>query len=216
MGAKHMPAEEAGLPRFDVSPSRKSDDPDVFPFELSSHARARESLDFGLRIDEPGFNIFVVGEGRSGRLTATRAYLESYVKRNKSTPSDWVYLNNFRRPHKPKPYRLPAGHGRRFRQRLADLIDQLGDAIRKAAKDDTIEGALREDRSRYQEAMHQESEALTALARSRGIHLAMTPNGPVATPLDSFGNPRSPDTLNADERREFSEAWLEIQDAFVA
>ena len=43
-------------------------------FSLASHARAKEALEFGLSTAEPGFNIFVAGADRSGRLTQTMAF----------------------------------------------------------------------------------------------------------------------------------------------
>src|SRR6266852_6589010 len=65
MAAREIPADEVGLPRFAFSPSR-----DVDVFDLDSHARAREALDFGLAVPGVGFYIFVFGEDRTGWMTA--------------------------------------------------------------------------------------------------------------------------------------------------
>ncbi len=58
-----LTAEEVGLPAFDVDPTESAD-----VFNLSSHERAREAIEFGLSIDDPGYNVFVVGEDRSCRI----------------------------------------------------------------------------------------------------------------------------------------------------
>jgi len=71
-------------------------------FALSSHKRAREAIRFGLDMTGIGFNTFVVGDDRSGRMTATRELLEGYV-RDRPPQDDWVYLNNFLKSHWPRP-----------------------------------------------------------------------------------------------------------------
>jgi predicted ATP-dependent protease len=101
-------------------------------FALSSHKRAREALRFGLDMTGIGFNTFVVGDDRSGRMNATRELLEGYV-RDRPVQDDWVYLNNFLKSHRPQPYRLPAGAGGRFRERLAAVAVKLATAATKAA-----------------------------------------------------------------------------------
>jgi len=141
MAVKELSASEVELPRFAFTPA---DDVDVF--ELGSHARAREALDFGLAVPGVGFNIFVVGEDRAGRMTTTLGYLnEALAKR--PPLNDWVYLNNFRHKWNPTPHRLPAGMGRRLRDRIATVIPQLRTALGAAFTSDSYQAralALRE------------------------------------------------------------------------
>ena len=103
MTAKKLPAAQVGLPRHEVPEGASGS-----VFDLSSHKRARDALEFGLCVREPRFNIFVIGEERSGRMTATLAFLQGAVA-GRPVPADWVYLNNFREPHRPRPYALPPG-----------------------------------------------------------------------------------------------------------
>jgi len=84
---------------------------------LSSHARAREALELGPGVSDLGFKIFVVGEDSRGRMTAALAYLERHID-VRPPSNDWFYLNNFRRQHRPCALPLPAGVGRRFRDRI--------------------------------------------------------------------------------------------------
>ena len=58
-------------------------------FTLSSHARAREVLEVGLRIDDPGFNKFVVDEDHRGRMATTLAYLKLHLD-GRPLPNDWI------------------------------------------------------------------------------------------------------------------------------
>ena len=66
MPIKKLTAAEVGLPEFEPGVAREGN-----IFDLSSHRRAREALEFGLGIDDLRYNIFVLGEEQSGRLTPT-------------------------------------------------------------------------------------------------------------------------------------------------
>src|SRR4029077_7423719 len=122
--------DAVGPPDFKLAPVTDTGEaPRIF--DLSSHRRAREALEFGLGVPELGFNIFVVGEDRSGRMTATLELLAEHAK-HLPRPSDWIYLPNFRRPDRPRPYRLPPGIGRVFRDRLEALLPALRQALARA------------------------------------------------------------------------------------
>src|SRR5882757_2313083 len=108
MGAQKLEARDTIVPRFNAAPTKTAE-----VFDLDSHARAREALTFGIAARGIGFNIFVIGEDRSARMTATLHYLADTLA-TRPVPSDWIYLNNFRYPEHPTPYALPAGTGRRF------------------------------------------------------------------------------------------------------
>ena len=208
MAARKIPAKRAGLPEFRLpkKPVRA-----VTAFDLSSHERAREALNFGLEANDPGFNIFVVGDDRAGRMTATRAHLEEWAAARGGRPADWVYLNNFRRAHKPKPYRLPAGAGRQLRDRMQALVADLRQLVPAALKDPGQAEAMREAGLRFNADLNKEIEEVRELARSRNIDLRMTPEGPVATPLDADGQPRKPEEMTAAERTAFAEAMAPIE-----
>ena len=70
MAAHQLEAAEVGLPRFAFAAATPAE-----VFALESHRRAREALDFGLSVSGIGFNIFVIGEDRAARMTATLDYL---------------------------------------------------------------------------------------------------------------------------------------------
>lgn len=215
MTAKQIPASKAGLPSFRLAKapaSRLS----VTAFDLSSHERARAALDFGLSANDPGFNIFVVGDDRAGRMTATRAHLEAWAAARRQPPNDWVYLNNFRRPHKPKPYRLPGGSGRRFRDLMQTLVKDLRELIPAAIKDPGSTEAIRAEGMRLNADLQREIDDLREQARTQGIDLKMTPQGPVATPLGEDGNPRKPEDLTAEDRNAFAAAMAPIEAALTA
>ncbi len=134
MSVKQLDADMVGLPSFAVpAKPRRQDgqDDDVNLFDLSSHNRARQALELGLGVDAAGFNIFVLGESSSGRMSATLDHLRAYVA-DRPPADDWIYLNNFRRPHKPRRLPLPAGQGRRFKAAMGSLVPALSIAVHHA------------------------------------------------------------------------------------
>ncbi|MGH6954717.1 MAG: Lon protease family protein, partial [Alphaproteobacteria bacterium] len=85
---------------------------------------------------------------------------------------DWVYLNNFRRQHRPKPYRLPAGIGRRVRDRLVAIVPQLRDTITAALASDVHQERIRAEREKAREEIARRIEALRHEAEASGFELA--------------------------------------------
>ncbi|MGY8961062.1 MAG: Lon-like protease helical domain-containing protein, partial [Alphaproteobacteria bacterium] len=140
------------------------------------HTRAREALEFGLGVTDPGFNIFVVGEDRSGRMTATLAYLERHLE-GQPPPNDWVYLNNFRRQHRPRALPLPPGVGRKFRDRLAQLVPQLREALTTALGGDDHQNQVRRESKNLQRTVSATIEALRNEARALGLDIVQTEQG---------------------------------------
>ncbi len=193
MAARNLPAEDIGPPHFEPG---EETDADVFHF--TSHRRAREALAFGLSIDEPGFHIFVLGENRSGRMTATLAYLREAV-RDRPRPDDWVYLNNFRHPHQPRPYRLPAGAGRAFRDRMAALIPQIREALQTAFSEEDNQERLQEESNRLRAEIGRRIEGLRAEARQHGLDIAQLPQGMSVVRAQQEGEP-TPEQIEVMER----------------
>lgn len=204
MALKKVSAADAGMPDFPfVAPL---DVPDVF--SLSSHARAKEALTLGLKMQEPGFNVFVVGDDRSGRMTATLAYLQDEMRKRPS-PSDWLYLNNFRRPHRPRPMALTAGIGRKFRDRMVKLVPQIREGLQHAFGEENAQTDIRKAQEALAAELSKRLEALREQARAQGLDIAQTPQG---MQIIRAGGDDAPEwlTLPEDERRKVETAGREI------
>src|SRR5690606_34956177 len=86
--------------------------------------RAVNAIQFGVAMQRPGYNIFVMGDTGTGRSSYVRDYLKSEAKRQQ-TPSVWCYVNNFRNPREPQALELNPEEASEFRKHMSDLIDQL-------------------------------------------------------------------------------------------
>ena len=178
-----MTADEVALPRFAPAAAISAD-----VFALSSHRRAREALEFGLSVTEPGFHIFVVGEDRSGRMTATMNFLELAVA-TRPAPPDWIYLNDFSAPHSPAPYKLPTGTGRMLQRRIDQLVPQLVDAIRHAFASEEYEAQIRGASERLRNDIQARVEALREEAQSHGLDIVDTPQGAMVAAVNDEAAP---------------------------
>ena len=89
------------------------------------------AIEFGIEMQSPGYNIYVLGESGTGRTTTIKQFVEGRVE-DQPVPNDWIYVNNFQTPHSPIAIELLAGEpvrerdirtrtGRVHRQRLAEV-----------------------------------------------------------------------------------------------
>jgi predicted ATP-dependent protease len=90
--------------------------------------RAEAAARFGLGMDQPGYNLFVLGEIGSGRSSLLLQLMQA-VAANRAVPPDLCYLHNFDAPELPRAVRLPAGQGRQLRQRMLQMAKNLQTGI---------------------------------------------------------------------------------------
>ncbi|MBI1954706.1 MAG: AAA family ATPase [Proteobacteria bacterium] len=178
MGIQKLKAEDVGLPEWPLNEDDlilNTENPVSF-FDLSSHKRAREAITFGLKMRDMGFHVFVVGEDRSGRLTATYDYLQDYIKQL-PPPPDWVFLNNFEKPHKPKPFKLPAGKGYELKQRLYEFILNIRALLIKTLSHPSYMSQIDQLTSTLEQQIHNEMESIRTFAKSKGFDIQQSQEG---------------------------------------
>ncbi|WP_426414865.1 AAA family ATPase [Aestuariirhabdus sp. LZHN29] len=90
--------------------------------------RAVTAIQFGVAMQQTGYNIFVMGDEGSGRASFVNEFLQSEGKRQ-HTPSDFLYVNNFDNPRKPLMLELPAGTATRLQNDIQQLISSLLDTF---------------------------------------------------------------------------------------
>lgn len=112
------------------------------PLSWIGQERARQAAYFGLNMQQPDYNLFVLGETGSGRSSLLKqAMIE--VAANMPVPPDLCFVHNFTIPECPLAIRLPAGQGKILQQALDRLISEVcrkipeylnGGAIRRQSK----------------------------------------------------------------------------------
>ncbi|WP_312700302.1 ATP-binding protein [Sedimentibacter sp.] len=86
--------------------------------------RAVKSMEFGLSMNAPGYNIFVLGPQGTGKSTYTQSVVSKVAKKG-PIPNDWCYINNFSEWDKPLAISLPPGKGKEFQKDMDKLISNL-------------------------------------------------------------------------------------------
>jgi lon-related putative ATP-dependent protease len=184
---------------------RRLCDPNTFAFnstadlppatDIIGQPRGTQAIEFGIGIDSPGYNIFVLGEEGTGRTTAIGRFLRDHAAQ-RTTPQDWLYVNNFAEPHKPRALNLPAGLGRQLRDDMDALVDHLKRNLPQAFEQDAYTKARAEIRMNYEV----QRDALYASVQGKAIALGLTimraPNGWVIAPLQD-GKPMPPEVFDA-------------------
>src|SRR5512143_1384917 len=171
--------------------------------DIIGQPRALRAIGFGLDVRGPGYNIFVLGYGGSGRMTTAERALAEHAAAQ-STPGDWVYVHNFKDPLRPRAMRLSAGRARPFKQDMARLVNFLKSDLRR-----TFEGEVYQ-RAAAQVMRELDNQRTTILqefdqrARPQGFALAQAEQqGLFVTPIGPKGEPATPEELAAlsDEQR---------------
>ncbi len=158
------------------------------PLPWIGQERAEQAARFGLEMDQPGYNLFVLGEVGSGRTTLLGQMMQAHAAQ-RPVPPDLCYLHNFDAPEHPRALRLPAGEGRLLRQLMAQLAKNLQSDIPKRlaapefkGESDRIENACKVEEDRlYAE--------LSAFAEKLHFGLMREQGNMVFTLRDEHGEP---------------------------
>ncbi len=161
-------------------------DPGVFSFttteelpeldEIVGQARAIKSLEFGLGIENPNYNVFVLGEGGTGKYTTVKKAIERKAK-DEAVPDDWCYVYNFVEPDKPVALSLPSGRGIEFANEVAGLVAILRRDIPKVFESKDYEQHRDEILEGQQEITRVLFERLEVVAKEKGFILKKSAGG---------------------------------------
>jgi lon-related putative ATP-dependent protease len=171
---------------------RRTFDPHALGIETTEHIeplegiigqrRAVSALQFGLGIQELGFNIYVAGPPGIGKMTAVKSFLEE-LARQKETPPDWCYVNNFEDPYQPKALRLPPGWGARLAQDIKNLIEHVRRELPKVFESEEYSAR----RDEIVKAINQQREAIINRVQEKasqaGFLLQAAPFGILIVPV---------------------------------
>jgi lon-related putative ATP-dependent protease len=163
---------------------------------LTGQDRALDAIAFGTRINQPGFNLFVIGPNGMRAQRAVEPVLKEAAAARRR-PSDWVYVNNFADPRKPVAIELPAGRAGEFRDGMRALIDDLKTALPAVFESEdyqTRRGAI--DQA-FQSKQGEAFAALQDKASAKNIVILRTPMGFALAPAARDGKPLPPEEFRA-------------------
>ncbi|ACL69099.1 Lon protease family protein [Halothermothrix orenii] len=204
-------------------------DPDLFSFKTTEEitpftsgiigqSRAVKAMDFGLRVKQEGYNIYMAGITGTGKTTYARTLTRRESKKH-PVPPDLCYVFNFEEPEKPRALKLPAGTGIHLKKDMDNIIEELKVEIPKIFESEEYEEQKNRIMNRYQQLSNQIMEEFEIEVRDKGFILQQTVQGPLTVPIDEDGNPITQEdyqSLPEDKRKEIREKNQEIQNKMDA
>ncbi len=181
--------------------------------QILGQQRALDAVQFGISIRSDGYNMFVLGPPGLGKRTTIKHFLTAKAG-TEATPSDWVYVNNFERPHCPLAIEFPAGRGATFRQDVVDLLEDMRTEIPSALQIEEHQNRIHEIEQESRDRHEQAFKQLAEQAEARGIQLVRTPSGYAMAPVKDgeVVGPEDFDKLSAEERKKVEAGVQQLQE----
>ncbi|MEW6214312.1 MAG: ATP-binding protein, partial [Nitrospirota bacterium] len=173
-------------------------DPEIFTFNTTDELpvftgtigqeRALGALDFGLSLDSTGFNIFILGESGTGKMTTVRAILTEKAI-NEPVPRDWCYVYNFKDPDVPLAISLDPGDAVALLKDMEELIKILKVEIPKVFESKEYE---KQKNRIVEESQKRQKDIFSSLeeeAQEKGFSVRKTVSGLIIIPVKKTGEP---------------------------
>ncbi len=178
--------------------------------------RAVEALTFGIGIRRDGYNLFVLGPPGTGRHSVVRDYLRRRAAAE-PTPDEWVYVNNFEQPHRPRALSLPPGRAAGLKRDMERLVEDLRAAVPALFESDEFRTRLQAIEEEFKELQEAAFKTVQADANKRGLALVRTPMGFALAPMrgnevmppDEFN--KLPEAVRKQIERDIEELQVELQ-----
>lgn len=190
---------------LEPSALRRTVDPDSLGFattaELTAASgligqdRALEALAFGADMKALDFNVFVLGPAAAGKSTAVKSFLAERA-RAQPVPDDWIYVNNFETPNRPRALRLPPGRARPFAKAMIAALDELSGTVPAVFEGEDYQTRRRAIDEEFRSGAEEAFAALNRKAEGQNVAILKTPTGFVMAPMHD-GEVVKPETFNA-------------------
>jgi predicted ATP-dependent protease len=187
-----------------ISDLRLICDPKIFKFKNTSEVkpldtvigqeRAVEAIDFGLNMNDPGYNIFVTGLAGTGKSTIVRDLVTKHAI-TLSTPNEWCLVNNFKDEFRPKAIAIPPKNAIRFSKKMNRVIEGLKKELPEVFENETYLKKLSKIKSKYADRQHHLYEHLEIFAAKKNLQIEQTEDDFQTIPIVD-GQPITPEDFN--------------------
>lgn len=166
--------------------------PSVFEFDTTAdldpiiegigQERGIKALEFGLKVDVKGYNLYLEGPSGVGKTMYTKNYLDT-IAAKKKVPSDWCYVYNFENPNQPVAIELPAGQGKQFKDSMDGFIKEIKKDIKKTFNNDDFEKEKTLIKQEFETKRTELLEKLNQDASKHNFQVKTAQNGIYMTPI---------------------------------
>ncbi len=182
--------------------------------ETIGQKRALNALEFGLGIDSHGFNIYILGESGTGKLTTIKTILEEKA-RNEPAPDDWCYIYNFKAQDMPRAISLSPGTGLTFQKDMDEMISALRQEIPKVFESKEYEKQRTRILEDFQQKQKRHFTNLERESKEKDFTLRKTVSGLVLVPIKKTGETLSEEeyeNLEPDVKKKIETIGKELQE----
>ena len=158
-------------------------DPKIFKFKNTSEVkpldtvigqeRAVQAIDFGLNMQDPGYNIFVTGLASTGKSTIVRDLVSKHAK-NLPTPQDLCLVNNFKDEFRPRAIAVSPGQAIKFRKKMNRAVERLKKELPAVFEDETYLKKLSRLKNKYSDKHNKMFDRLQVYAAKKNLYIEQT------------------------------------------
>ena len=172
--------------------------------------RAIDAIKLAAGIAHKEFNLYVLGREGTGRHTAVSQMLAE-AARSRPVPCDWVYVNNFDAPHKPRAMKLPTGSASALKLAMESLVDDLANEIPALFESEEYQTQRRSIEEEFGQKHEEPIADFAEAAHDQNVALLKTPMGFMLSAIVD-GKPIKPETYAALPLKERKELDAKIAD----
>lgn len=180
---------------------------------LVGQQRASDAIRLSASIGHAQFNLFVTGPMGTGR-TAEVVRILSAEAAKRAVPSDWVYVNNFDAPDKPRALEIPSGKAIHLRDYMNKLVDDLASDIPALFESEEYQTQRRMIEEEAEQAHETAMAEFAKQAGAEDVAILRTPMGFMLTAIRD-GKPLKTEDygkLPAEERAVIDEKISRLQE----
>ncbi|OPL07385.1 MAG: ATP-dependent protease [delta proteobacterium ML8_F1] len=162
---------------------------DLTPLQgIIGQDRAVKAMDFGLKIEKSGYNIYVSGAWGTGRKSYVNLITETMAIK-KDRGKDWVYVNNFENPYNPKAIYLEGGEAKTFEKLIKRSLRLIKKQVKEAFASRDYENSKAMLMEAYNHKTREIIDELNEIGKKFGFVFSHNDQGLVSVPLKEDGNP---------------------------
>ena len=201
-------------------------DPNLFNFKTTEELesirtgigqdRGIKALEFGIKVDVKGYNLYIEGPGGVGKTMYTKHYLDG-ISKKKKIPNDWCYIYNFDNPNEPIAVSLPAGQGKEFKESMDGFIKEIKKDIKKTFNADDFEKEKALIKQEFENKRAILLEELNSQAEKNNFHVKSAQNGIYMMPIVDGKTIEEEEFEKLDEkiRKEYEEKAVIVQEQIM-
>jgi len=153
--------------------------------QIIGQDRAVKAIEFGLKMNQKGYNIYAAGASGIGRTSYTHTLIKKYAK--KTQLKDYIYVNNFNNQNEPISLSLEAGKGKVFKNDIEEIVDKIKNEVPKIFNSKEYEYHSRVLMAELEGSIKKIVEELNTFANPRGFRFQITDRGLISVPIKEDG-----------------------------